>query len=515
MLGFLGGGKVDHPMADAKQAKAIVAELPADSLQALADITQWLESLRETRDFKADRLFENMDLLDGAAKNHQRKLAQDYFATARQQKFQENRLWMVSSQFWKALSKGYLECVNRFEAGQTGSAAFRKHLPAMVARALRALTLQLKWVLVRYGAVAPEVWSDMGRLYQFAEASGFADRVVEIYPGAHGSGSVQQELLKALMLSVSSTDGLSPLRQELAERVVANYAHSFHWAAQPESGRNCCFDIAAGKAPFRVLGAPPTQSTARFFGAGAALAALRQLESTIVATGAIPANVHLGGSYANEAVLPVLRHLALYWSDEMPARGAERRKTAARMTVLHGMTEILGALDPANSNELDFSSLESSAESWIVENISDGGCGAIIPAAKSDWVRVGALLGVKTETAQHWGIGLIRRVTRDEHQQRRVGVQFLAKIAIPARTGKSVGAFASGSAAMTDAAILLSSSPDSRGEVGVVLRAGVYNGRDSVDMTVNSKSYLLMPGRLVEGGEDFDWAMFKVMARSS
>jgi hypothetical protein len=184
------------------------------------------------------------------------------------------------------------------------------------------------------------------------------------------------------------------------------------------------------------------------------------------------------------------------------------------MTVLHGMTEILQTLDPAHSDELDFST-DSSAESWIVENVSDGGCGAIIPAAKSDWVRVGALIGVKTEIAQHWGIGIIRRVTRDEHQQRRVGVQVLSKVAIPVRVGKSGGAFASGPAAPTDSALLLATTPDSNGEVGVVLRDGNFSSRDSYDMVVNNKPYLLMPSRLAEGGEDFDWAMFKVMARSA
>ena len=172
MLGFLGGNKVDHPMADVKKAKEIITELPADPLKALADITQWLESLRDTKAYKVDRLFENIDLLDGAAKNHQRKLAQDYFATARQQKFQENRLWTSSFNFWKALSEAYLDCVSRFEGTQTGGTAFRKNLPVIVARTLRALTLQLKWVLVRYGPVDPRVWSDIGRLYQFAEASG-------------------------------------------------------------------------------------------------------------------------------------------------------------------------------------------------------------------------------------------------------------------------------------------------------------------------------------------------------
>jgi hypothetical protein len=258
--------------------------------------------------------------------------------------------------------------------------------------------------------------------------------------------------------------------------------------------------------------------TARYFGAGDALAQLRRVESVIRETGAIPSNVHLGGVYDNETVLPVLRHLTAYWADDAPARSAQRRQTATRMTVLHGMTEILGALDPANSDALDFSNTveaDNTAESWIVENVSDGGYGAIIPAAKSDWVRVGALIGVKTETARHWGIGIIRRVTRDEHQQRRVGIQSLSKIAIPVRVGKSGGMFASGPADPTDPALLLSATPNGLGEVGVVLRAGIYNSRDSLDMIVNSKPYLLMPSRLAEGGEDFDWAMFKVMQRST
>ena len=216
--------------------------------------------------------------------------------------------------------------------------------------------------------------------------------------------------------------------------------------------------------------------------------------------------------------MPVLRHLIAYWSDDAPARSAQRRQTATRMTVLRGMSEILAALDPANSDALDFSDpaeAENTAESWIVENVSDGGYGAIIPAAKSDWVRVGALIGVKTEVAKHWGIGIIRRVTRDEHQQRRVGIQLLSRLAIPVRIGKSGGMFASGPSETNDSALLLSTTPDSNGEVGVVLREGIYNARDSLDMVVNNKPYLLMPSRLAEGGEDFDWAMFKVMQRSN
>ena len=510
MLNFLGGAKVDHPMADVRKAKEIIAELPSDPLKALAEITQWLESLRETKAYKLERLFENIDLLDAAAKNHQRKLSQDYFATSRQQKFQENRLWSSSFNFWKALSDAYLECVARFEGTQTGGTAFRKNLPIIVARTLRALTLQLKWILVRYGPVDSQVWMDIGRLYQFAEASGTAETTVAIYPGSHGGGSVRQEFLKAVMLAASSTDGLSPMRQELAERAVAHFSPGFRLAQKPGPGCGYCFDIAGGKPPFRVMGGRLADSpTARYFGAGEAFAALQRVEGIVVNTGAIPSDVHLGGVYDKDAVIPVLRHLLLYWGDDAPARSAQRRQTVSRMTVLHGMDEILRTLDPGSSDELDFSDpaeAENSAESWIVENVSEGGYGAIIPAAKSDWVRVGALIGVKTEVAKHWGVGVIRRVTRDEHQQRRVGIQALSTVVIPIRVGKS--------GAGTDPALLLSTTPDKQGEVGVVMRAGIFNSRDSLNMTVNNKPYLLLPSRLAEGGEDFDWAKFKVMQRS-
>ena len=124
MLKWIVGSKVDHPLADVKQARALVAELPPyDSLKALDEITRWLESLSEAEGFKLDRLFEIIDLLDIAAKNHQRKLAHDYLAMSRQQKFQENKLWTCGFNFARALGQTYLLCVNRCDSGAAGAAA--------------------------------------------------------------------------------------------------------------------------------------------------------------------------------------------------------------------------------------------------------------------------------------------------------------------------------------------------------------------------------------------------------
>ncbi len=515
-LKWMGGGKADHPMADAKQAQGIVAELPAnDAAKALQEITEWLESLNATEGFKLDRRFENIDLLDGAAKNHQRKLAQDYLSTSRQQKFQENRLWGGINGFWKELGESYVLCIKHYESGFSGAASIKKSLPAITARALRALTLQLKWSLLRYGPIEPRVWSELARVYQAAEQKGIAEGEAAIYPGSHGGGTVQREFLKALMLSASSTDGLPPVRQEIAERAVAHFAAGFRLSAAPE-GCTHCFDMATPRAPVRLFKGVTPSPTMRFFGAGGALAGLAQLTGKIKEMGVLPSDVNLGGNYEKDVVLGVLKHLALQWSEQPPARNSERRKTASRITVVPGFVEILGVLDPASNAELDFSQEQSqNVESWIVENVSEGGCGAILPPRKSDWIKVGMLLGVLSETSKFWGIGLVRRIAADEHQQRRVGIQLLSKGAIPIKVTKSGSTSGFNANREPQQAILLSTAPDAQGEVGVVLRDGIFNGRDSLDMVVRDKSYLLMPASMVEDGEDFDWAKFKVMQRSA
>jgi hypothetical protein len=506
MLSWIAGSRVDHPMADPKKAREIIAGFPAgDAAKALDEATYWLDSLNHTGGYKVDRRFENIDLVDGAAKSHQRKLSLDYLAMERQQKFRENKLWTGVFGFWKELGDAYLLCVGQSESGTTS--AIRKSMPVIVGRALRALTLQVKWILLRYGTVEPRLWSEISRLYQTAEAGGYADHSVAIYPGSHGMGSVSQEFLKAVMLSASSTDGLTPLKQEIAERTVAHFSGAFVLGPAPSPACPYAFDLAQSRPPFRVIKGTPAAPTLRFFGAGEGLAQLKRLRATLRENGALPKDVNLGGTYTPEMIVSVFDHLAQYWSDQPPARNSERRKTATRITVVPGLTETLDTLDPANNDALDFSATES-AESWIVENVSDGGYGAIIPAARSDWIKIGGLIGVQGETSTLWGIGVIRRVGRDEHQQRRVGIQLLTQTAIPVKLAR-------GASDPMEAAILLSTSPDKNGEVGIVMREGVFNSRDSLEMTVNNKSYLLMPAKMVEGGEDYDWARFKVMQRST
>jgi hypothetical protein len=54
------------------------------------------------------------------------------------------------------------------------------------------------------------------------------------------------------------------------------------------------------------------------------------------------------------------------------------------VTVVPGLKEIIQVLEFANNDSLDFTHRQS-AESWIVEDMSEGGYGAVIPAVAGDW----------------------------------------------------------------------------------------------------------------------------------
>ena len=500
MLKWL-GSKVDHPLADPKQARALVSDLPPnDSARALDLITRWLETLADTEGLKPERLFEIVELLDSSAKNHHRKILQDYLAMSRQQKSQEQKLWTLGFKFAKALGDAYQLCARHAEG------ALRKQLPLIVARSLRALALQVKWIMLRYGPFEPRLWTSIGELYQYAEKGGFTSAPVTIYPGLHGNGTVQQEYLKVLVLWASSADSLSPLKQEIAERAIAHFADSFRLETTQFAGAHYCFDPARDRPPTRQLGNAAKKPGLHCFGPGDAHAKLAQLIPLIEKSETLPAEFNLGRDYPVDVVLAVLKHLALYWSEKPPARIAQRRAATTRITVVPSFSQLLDELEREESDALNFSVPD--AESWVVENESDNGYGAMVPAATTDWIRVGELIGVQLEGASGWAVALVRRVVRDDKRQYHVGIEIISRAATLVR-------IAHDAAAAPENAILLSAKPDAQGEVGALLRAGRFDAGHSLNISVDDQPHLLMPLRMVEAGEDFDLAIYKVLRKET
>ena len=512
MLGFI-KNKSDHPLADERGAKEFLAELPAhDPYKALEEIAFWLDGTRTSEGLKPLRIWEIIDLLDQAAKPHQRKLSQEYLAAGvRLQKFQEQRIWTTVVEYWRQLGAAYEFCLAQTLPGVSGSGALKPMAPSIAARALRALTLELKWSLMRYGPIDPTLWGRLGALYAQAEAGGFALKTCTVYPGAHAESTVQREYLKALMLTMSATDSLLPRKLEIAERIVAQYSDQFVMQRQAVKGCHCMVDLQAAKPPARMVARVTPAPSLRYFGPGAAAEAVDQLIDTITQSGLIPSTVNLGGSYEPSFVVEVLRHVARHWSPVPPARKQERRQSFVRIHVVHDFDDVV-AIIAGESKDLDF---QQNIETWTVQNESEGGYGAVIPDSATDWLQVGTLLGIKLADGNAWGVGIVRRLTNGANNQRYVGIQTLSK------GGARVKVFPAepkaGSAEGDDAVLLPSSAADSTGtgELSLLMRMGTFSPKQSLQMRAYERDYLLVPKQLLESGQDFDMAKFRMLQRAA
>ena len=167
---------------------------------------------------------------------------------------------------------------------------------------------------------------------------------------------------------------------------------------------------------------------------------------------------------------------------------------------------MLAAIEP--SATLDFD--QTRIENWIVENVSAGGFGALVPQIKGDWLRIGALIGLQPEGGDNWLIGVIRRFNRDSAQRGTVGVQTLAKSA------RAVRLKVQGAGGGEETGIALDPAPGaSATEAEILLRSGLVAPGQNLEMEENGKSFLLLPMGAGESGEDYERLRFRTMMRDT
>jgi hypothetical protein len=496
---LFGGGKPDHPMTDAKDARRILEELPAqDAVKALEELAHWHESLSLAEGFRPEQRIELVLLVDDAGQPRARKLTRDYLSQALGSRFHENRLWTALHEYWRQAALALARGVDLFVQGAKGAESARPALPLLLARALRAAAQQIKWMHVRYGPYDYAVWGVLNRVYAYAESRGLAQSTVTLYPGLPAQTTPWLEFVRAAMFSASAPEGLLPVEIDLAERIVGELAGRFAMAEAPAAGLPYWTDLAKAMAPQRAMHAPPPGPGLRCMGAGGALAEVKQLAERIRATDAVPAGLNLVPGDSAEEVLEVLEHLALYWAPQAPERKHQRHRVSSRLTVANGLRGVIDILSNTSA---------SSAESWVIENVSAGGFGAMVLQVKGDWLRVGALVAIQPEGGNNWVVGMVRRVSRTSGQQARVGIQTLSR-------APAVSQFAvSGTRNLAEQGVLLRGNDPGSGDVQIALRPGVFAPGQNLEATRAGRQHIYMPTGFGERGQDYEIGRFRELVR--
>ncbi|MDR0440294.1 MAG: hypothetical protein LBI59_04835 [Candidatus Accumulibacter sp.] len=491
-----------HPLGDVKEFKRVLAGLPQDSFKAVDEIYGWFESLRQADDFKLDYLHEVVSGLDEAAQPHLRRLARHYLGTQRLSKNDERRLWTTCFNYWGEVSWLYAVCFERFNANpkSKGANAFKANVPLTAARLMAARANQIKWLEYRYAMIGEDMWRGMGLPYLAAEAGGYAQKPVQLYPGAPGTTCASLQYLQALVRESSSLGMLLPLEIEIVDRLVAHFLPAFVFGQERLPGNAYWIDAAGAQPPARLTGRPAKSlPSLRFFQPGPAYSALDGL-TRAVERGTVPEDLKLGMECSAAVLLKVLRHLMLYWAPATPQREHVRHPVKTRMAVLQGFENSL-AVFAGNVARLG---VEQSAESWVVENVSLGGFRAGVDAA-GDWLTIGSLLCLQPEGGNNWVLGVVRRRSVNPDSQASIGIQTLSRDAQsielrPRATGLSAAGAIPG--------IWLRGN-DAAEQIRLVLPPGGFNVRQPLEFVQKDQRHLLTPMELEESGGGFEIGVYR------
>lgn len=490
MLGLF-SAKSGHPLADAKEAKRVLGELSMrDAATALDEVSGWLESVAGDEVLNLSDRLALVFQLDEAVQTQARKLGRDYLTSPRLGRQQEYRLWQTNHDFWAEMGSAYDSCLARYRTQEKGSEAIKSSVPLLIVRMLRAFSAQLKWDQFRYGPINAELWQRMGRAYLFAEQGRFSRQALTPYANVPGESTVELEYLKALVFQASSMDSLLPLEIEIAERFIAHFLPQFLFTAEVRPENVYWVDADKPAPPKRLAVLPQMSPSLRFFSAGAALARLegmlRQVER-----GEVPAEVNLGAQYSARIVLPVLKHLVMYWAPKPPMRSHDRHRVKSRLTAVNGLDAIHARLSNRGGEE---------SEAWVVDDVSLGGMGAQVPLTASDWVRIGALLGMQPEGGSNWLVGVVRRFSRETPTQGSVGIETLSK---------SPQAIAGDLGGMDCNAILLDTL-HTGDTARVILPSAAFEPAIPLVFAWQGRSARLDPIEQLETGVDFDLGLYRV-----
>jgi len=500
--------KPDHPLADAARAQELLAALPvADAPTALEEIVKWTGSVLRTEGFPLEKRIGVVKRLDEAGQPFHRKVLRDYLAASRTQQSHEQRLWNAAFGFWKHLTAGYAACLA--EAGEAARTDGRRMLPLAVCRGIRAAGQQLKWLQLRYGPIDDDLWTVLSAFYRFALERSLERQALDLYPNVPGATDAQREMVKVLMLWATSPDTLSPMLLEIAERLTVHFSPYF----EVERGRRVpgcyAFDLDGSRAPGRLMSSATLKPSMMLFGAGTAPQEMEKARPALE-QGTVPPEIGLGGIYPPEAVLAAMSHLSLHWAPIPPERKHLRHRVHARLAVVNGLDRLIDEVVSSGSLGLD------GIESWVIEDISASGFRASIPEMKPDWIRVGAVIGIRPEGVERWGLGIIRRLSRDRENRGQVGVQTLAHETVSARLRPASGSW--WTALRLDAegylpALHLRQVTPDPGDVVVATRPGLFSMEHNLEMLGEHRRRLLVPITLMERAEEFEIARFREMRR--
>jgi hypothetical protein len=265
------------------------------------------------------------------------------------------------------------------------------------------------------------------------------------------------------MLNLANSGTLYPRQLDLLDRWLCGW----HGMLQLDNNFDpdthvFAVDLSADHGPRRVR-KPDSDKPLRFWATGALQQKLQDIH-TALQQGGSPAALGLTENARTAESLELIEYLLHQWSSlaSREQRRAPRESTKRLVDVTHGLSALVGQIKVANTpasvspygvglsyneaadvqvygfitdrtrervSHLHVPAIAASpdVERWVMHDESECGYGAVVESRDKDWLRVGALIGIKSHDASQWQIGIVRRLSRVNDDTSSVGIETLAE----------------------------------------------------------------------------------------
>ena len=452
--------KDGDPLTNIRTITKWLSELPlGDVLASHQKVVEELARLNEKDESLGKDRLDVLKQVDLKAREFQAILAGQYLRNSRMSAAMENTLWKVLHLFHWEIARGYHAFIMDYVTNPAGSKV-RTNMPLLIARAMHHFGGIFKWRYIRFERVEEKLWQRLHNLYRIAAFEGFERKRVALYREAERDTSCADEYIRILLLGTISAGGLSPRQMELADAWLRNFSHLVHLETNYDPGKHV-FSVVqgSGQGARRVRVQSATENTL-FFNTTEMSAALAQAKIGLQ-DGEPPGRLGLTEDCRVAECLELLDIVMRQWAPlaDREQRVAPRHPTQEITQVAYGVAEICARLragraqdEPESDEGVGFDEIidlklygfvtnrtrsrtksetvkpaemiAETASTWLVENESDTGCGAIAEAANADALILGKLVAVHKPDATQWQVGIVRRLHRISDKQRFVGVEF-------------------------------------------------------------------------------------------
>lgn len=493
-------------LTDQPQQTTGLPSMPQDAIDLLAEIGAQLQSVQRE---PGRRLVEMIDLIEaadwrGAELVGELQLRFFLAGDSERESGEQIRIWEAVSSYLVQLVSAHVLLVRLFQTYSRGWAEVGDRLPLLIARALRATALRMKWMRMRYQPFDRKVWKTLCQLWSYVEDKGLARARVLVYKDR---STIQREFTKPLMFAMSAIDSLPAVEIDVAYKLISHLAGRFVVQRYPARGCHFSVDIDQWTVPARYDPGSPIRLGARFFGPGDAVADVETISAQLAAGEIATKDINLEGVADIELVIDVLAHLERHWMPTRPERREQRRQQASKISVILGHAKIFERIA---SNDASAPIDDEGIETWDVANESEAGYGALVPAQRGETLHIGQLVAARPAGSRMWAIGVIRRLAAQDTKQRYLGIELLG------RGVQAVSLVEHGGGIEIDTGLLLPSHIGDSvglGEINLLLPRGRFSPDSPIEMTVYETSYLLTPLMVLESGDNFEVGRYRISDR--